>query len=197
MKEFGHFLGNHDRKLKTFFESSQHSYRAGNDLKKCTQPIVNIKYSSNTENLPITKLFESERLLNKTILTFAYLCNEVNDIIADSKEMQIKFLYIDEDLCSMQPLIEDSENQQTVPFSTNEKIIYKMSNSMELLCNMQYLLQRSIIIGNNILHQCGAFLSFEKQAFEFRFHVRLISVNFLIIFLNNKIFRMYLIISRI
>ncbi|XP_037936689.1 WASH complex subunit 4 [Teleopsis dalmanni] len=162
LKNFGSFLNNYDAQLANLLNKS----KTLNQLSCNAEPLVNINYTGNQEQLQLIRLLESDRLVNKILLTFAYLCEEVDSLVSDSREMQMKFLYLDEDLLAVHL---DDSNSTTGSIIENERVLIKMSQCMEFLCNIQFLLQRCTVLGNNILHQCGAFLATEDTSLEFRF----------------------------
>ncbi|XP_055844136.1 WASH complex subunit 4 [Episyrphus balteatus] len=170
LKNFGNFLEKHDQLLKQLLGKSLNNTKLKPQLDKFNQPIK-VNYDSNQENLPLLKLIDSDRLLNKSILTFAYLCNEIEEIVIAAKSMQMKFLYIDEDLCTLESNGDDINQipDKNESESNNQQYLHKMSCSLDFLCNIQFLVQRCILLASNVLHQCGAFLAFENQVFEFKF----------------------------
>ena len=117
----------------------------------------------------LVKLLESERMINKVLLTFGHLCAEIDDISKEARQMQLKFLFKDEELLIIMQnnFTEDGEKESSKHGNnnnTNNNVMLKMSESMEYLCQMQFLLQRCILLGNNLLHQCGAVLAHDKIA---------------------------------
>lgn len=146
------------------------SARAPPTLNALATPLVEVNYSANQEQLILLRMLESDRLLNKTLLTFAYLCAEVDSIARKAQQMQIKFLYIDENLCALLA-DEDGNGGPDAVRQTNE-ILLQMSESIQFVCDIQFLLQRCIVLGNNLLHQCGAYCALEdNKNLEFRFVV--------------------------
>lgn len=129
----------------------------------CNAPVVKIDYQANREQLSLLRLLESDRLLNKVLLTFGYLCQEVKNVAKDAKKIQIKFLYLDEELLLILENDRLDGEDVSVDKLNNERLLLKMSESMEFLCQMQFLLQRCILLGNNLLHQSGALLANEKS----------------------------------
>lgn len=170
LKNFGNFLTKHDQLLQHLLAKSFDKSKRKSQVDKFNQPIK-INYDSNQENIPLLKLIDSDRLLNKSILTFAYLCNEIDEISATAQAMQMKFLYIDEDLCTLEVNIDDSfqDINKNDSETNNQQYLHKMSCSLNFLCNTQFLVQRCILLASNVLQQCGAFLAFENQVFEFKF----------------------------
>lgn len=172
MKNFGTFLDLHDKKLQQLSQKTTQvpSARAPPTLKILTKPLVEVNYSANQEQLILLRLLESDRLLNKTLLTFAHLCAEVDTLTRKAQHMQIKFIYIDENLCTLFA-DEDGNGGPDAARQTNE-ILLQMSESMQFVCDIQFLLQRCIVLGNNLLHQCGAYGALEdNKNLEFRFVV--------------------------
>ncbi|XP_054727038.1 WASH complex subunit 4 [Anastrepha obliqua] len=166
LKNFGTFLDFHDKRL----------YRLLKDVIQIptvrapptATPLIVINYSANQEQLQLLRLLESDRLLNKTLLTFGHLCAEVDELVNRAQQMQTKFLYIDENLCVMLA-DEDWSGSVNLTKHTNE-IVLQMSESMQFICDIQFLLQRCIVLGNNLLHQCGAYCAAEdNKNLEFRF----------------------------
>ncbi|XP_018798524.1 PREDICTED: WASH complex subunit 7 homolog [Bactrocera latifrons] len=170
LKNFGSFLDIHDKKLQQLSQKTTKvpSARPPPTLKILTTPLVEVNYSANQEQLSLLRLLESDRLLNKTLLTFAHLCAEVDTLTRRAEHMQIKFLYIDENLCALLA-DEDGNGGPDAARQTNE-ILLQMSESMQFVCDIQFLLQRCIVLDNNLLHQCGAYCALEdNKNLEFRF----------------------------
>lgn len=131
------------------------------------EPLVQVDYAANEEALMLVKLLESERMLNKVLLTFGHLCAEIDDIRQEAKQMQLKFLFKDEELLLLMQDVSGLENdvdssRNSKGGNNNNRVMLKMSESMEFLCKMQFLLQRCILLGNNLLHQCGAVVASDK-----------------------------------
>ncbi|XP_075157033.1 strumpellin and WASH-interacting protein isoform X2 [Haematobia irritans] len=166
LKNFGSFLEDHDKKLKNLLNKNQHN---GNSEKPLTRsPLVKINYASNREELSLVKLLESERVLNKVLLTLCHLCEEINYINKEADEIHLKFLYKDEELLLTLQNVESGGDEGDVDLtkqhnSTNSSVLLQMSESMEFLCKMNFLLQRCILLCNNLLHQCGAILDNENN----------------------------------
>lgn len=129
------------------------------------QPLVQVDYAANEEDLMLVKLLESERLLNKVLLTFGHLCAEIDEISREAKKLQLEFLYKDEELLVIIQNASNSNNEMDLSKynSNNNQVMLKMSESMEFLYQMQFLLQRCILLGNNLLHQCGAVLAHDQS----------------------------------
>uniref|UniRef100_A0A1A9WID3 WASH complex subunit 4 n=1 Tax=Glossina brevipalpis TaxID=37001 RepID=A0A1A9WID3_9MUSC len=164
LKLFGNFLAEHDKTLNDILQQNILTDQQKPLCPLCIEPLVKIDYQANREQLSLLRLLESDRLLNKVLLTFAYLCQEVKNVTKDAKKMQIKFLYLDEELLlTVENDRADGEDMRSFDKLNNERLLLKMSESMEFLCQMQFLLQRCILLGNNLLHQSGALLANEKS----------------------------------
>lgn len=165
LKNYGNFLEGHDKKLKGLISKNKDTQQEKPLLR---QPLVQVNYAINREELSLVKLLESERLLNKILLTVGHLCAEINDINQEAEAMQIKFLYKDEEL--LQNSVsgsgggdEDDWDVSKQSNAMNNNALLPMSESMEFLCKINFLLQRCILLCNNLLHQCGAILDNEDK----------------------------------
>uniref|UniRef100_W8BNL3 WASH complex subunit 7 n=1 Tax=Ceratitis capitata TaxID=7213 RepID=W8BNL3_CERCA len=169
LKNFGTFLDNHDEKLQKLNQKTLQvpSAKAAPTINSSTPALVEVNYSANQEQLNLLRILESDRVLNKTLLTFAHLCAEVDALVCKSQRMQTKFLYIDENLCVL--LADDNDNGGGDAAKQTNEILLQMSNSMQFVCDIQFLLQRCIVLGNNLLNQCGAYCALEDKTLEFRF----------------------------
>uniref|UniRef100_A0A1B0BTZ9 WASH complex subunit 4 N-terminal domain-containing protein n=1 Tax=Glossina palpalis gambiensis TaxID=67801 RepID=A0A1B0BTZ9_9MUSC len=161
LKCFGNFLAEHDKTLEDILQ--HYIILADQQNSLCNEPLVKIDYQANREQLSLLRLLESDRLLNKVLLTFGYLCQEVKNVAKDAKNIQIKFLYLDEELLLILENDRLDGEDLSVDKLNNERLLLKMSESMEFLCQMQFLFQRCILLGNNLLHQSGALLANEKS----------------------------------
>ncbi|XP_037817171.1 WASH complex subunit 4 [Lucilia sericata] len=167
LRNYGIFLDGHDKKLTKILNNNQ---VANKERPLLREPLIQIDYAAQEEEFMLVKLLESERMLNKVLLTFGHLCAEIDDISREAKEMQLKFLFKDEELLVIMQNIVEGENEGELPSrnssvnNNNNMVMLKMSESMEFLCQMQFLLQRCILLGNNLLHQCGAVLAHEKTS---------------------------------
>lgn len=168
LRKYGLFLDEHDKKLARILGKDP-------DYSKKTpiwrEPLIQLDYAAHEEKFLLVKLLESDRMVNKVLLTFGHLCAEIDDISKEAKQMQLKFLFKDEELLIIMQnnFSEDAETEtpkhgNNNNNNNNNNIILKMSESMEYLCQMQFLLQRCILLGNNLLHQCGAVLAHDKIA---------------------------------
>lgn len=157
LKLFGKFINSYDQKLQ-----SLNLEESSLKCKQRTHPI-SLKYSGNIENLQLARLIESDnKLLNKILLTFAHLCQECQKLEAECAQTLIKFIFQDEELCTFR------EGKLNDGIST-EKCFLKISESMEFLYEIKLLTQHCILVANNILHQCGAFLAHNKLPFIIHF----------------------------
>lgn len=155
LKLFGKFIDEYDKELGALQPESVIS-------KQRSQPI-SLKYSGIFENLQLARLIESDnKLLNKVLLTFSHLCQECQKLEAECSKILMKFIFQDEELCAIR------ENKADDGRST-EKCFVKISESMEFLYEIKLLTQHCILVANNILHQCGAFLTHNKLPFIIHF----------------------------
>ncbi|XP_073827838.1 strumpellin and WASH-interacting protein [Musca autumnalis] len=166
LKSYGAFLEEHDKKIKNLIKKNKHNDKEKPLLK---QPVVQINYASNNEELSLLKLLESERLLNKILLTVGHLCSEIDFINKEAQGMQMKLLYKEEELLLT---IENSTvtgEEYSIDMTkqnnslTHSNVLLEMSESMEFLCKVNFLLQRCILLANNLLHQCGAILDSDNK----------------------------------
>uniref|UniRef100_A0A1I8PPY3 WASH complex subunit 4 n=1 Tax=Stomoxys calcitrans TaxID=35570 RepID=A0A1I8PPY3_STOCA len=165
LKNFGIFLEGHEKKLKNLTKKNNH---CGNNERPLTrEPLVQVNYAANREELSLVKLLESERILNKILLTLGHLCAEINDISKEADQMHMQFLYKDEELLLTIQNASDGDEADVdltkQSNSTSSSILLQMSESMEFLCQKNFLLQRCIVLCNNLLHQCGSILDSENN----------------------------------
>lgn len=159
LKLFGKFVDLYDKKLQSL------TLAENNNFVKCNNaaPPTSLHYSGTYENLPLPRLIESDnKLLNKVLLTFSHLCQECQTLEAECSQTLMKFLFQDEELCAFREGNADDGR-------STEKCFVKMSESMEFLYEIKLLTQHCILVANNILHQCGAFLTHNKLPFVIHF----------------------------
>lgn len=156
LKLFGKFIDLYDKKLQSLTNAT------GVKCNK-TSPPTSLKYSGTFENLSLPRLIESDnKLLNKILLTFSHLCEESQRLEAECFQTLMKFIFQDEELCAFR---EDKDDDGR----STEKCFVKMSESMEFLYEIKLLTQHCILVANNILLQCGAFLTHNKLPFVIHF----------------------------
>lgn len=157
LKLYGKFLESNDKLLNNIlFENSNNKneryYRNNIDqisVKICSPVTI---YSPCHENISILEIIKSDnKILNKIITTFASLCNEVDKVKIEAESYQLKFLYIDEDLCTFE------EKGRT------DECYIKISSTLNLLLNIQHCIKHCSFLAKSILQQLGAFFTFEKQ----------------------------------
>ncbi|KAM7347457.1 strumpellin and WASH-interacting protein [Cochliomyia hominivorax] len=167
LRNYGTFLDGHDKKLSKILHKNKIENK---EIPLLREPLVQINYAAPEEEQMLVKLLESERILNKVLLTFGHLCAEIDEICKEAREMQLKFLFKNEELFLIMQDVSNGENLENSTKKNNQtsninnRVMLKMSESMEFLCKMQFLLQRCILLGNNLLHQCGAVMAHNKTA---------------------------------
>lgn len=134
------------------------------------EPLVTIDYSTNWELLDTINILESNSLLNKVLLTLTDLCQEIDCISNESQQLQMRFLYLDEELAWTISNELTTLNTNTIyngsgdnDIDSNAIVWEKISEAIKSLYQIQFLLQRFTILGSNIFCQLGALLTKQSQ----------------------------------
>lgn len=148
LRHFGQFLLDHDRMLQSLNENDdrENFYRNSGkpEATKCAPVALKIERD---EHLSLFQLANSKNtILNKTVCVFAQLCTEVRELQKQSEELQLHFLFLDWKLCGS-----DGEDL------AQPKVITRTSEMLRFFCDIQYLVQRCMIVGSDVLRQLGAF----------------------------------------
>lgn len=121
-----------------------------------SQRNICVDFGGDTENVSIFELLDSEnKILNKILIVFFHLGGEAKRLNNGSKEI-IKRLIIIEDE------IKSSDNNELTPEEATNNVIVKFSYALEDLLNMKFLIQNSIFLSVNVIHQFSALFAMEK-----------------------------------
>lgn len=123
-------------------------------------PLVTLDYNTNQEQLESLHFLESNGLLNKVVLTLTQLCQEIERVSVDARQLQLKFLYLDEELAL----------SATDALDTSA-IVWQISESIRTLFLIKFVLQRYTEIASNIFCQLGALLT--KPSAKTGIHINL------------------------
>lgn len=148
LRHFGHFLLAHDSMLqKLTAEDDRHNvyHNVGKPTTiKCGPVTVDV---GRHEQLDLFQLVNSNNtILNKIICVFAQLCAEVRELRKHGDKLQLKFLFVDSKLCG--------ENGEELKQPT---LIVRISELLKFFCEIQYLVQRCVVVGSEILRQLASF----------------------------------------
>lgn len=125
-------------------------------------------------------ILESNRLLNKVLLTLTELCQEIERISKESQQLQMKFLYLDEELAwtianeltvLSNNINETSSGSGNNRIDSNSMVWQKISKAIESLYQIQFLIQRFTLLGSNIFCQLGALLTKQTQEAGLNIHL--------------------------
>lgn len=99
------------------------------------------------ESLNLFQLVNTNnKILNKIVCVFAHLCLEAKHLRELAERYQLEFLYIDQEIFA------DTSKDQ-------HQLIVAMSEQLEFLCNIQYLVQRTLFVAIDMFKQLGAFFA--------------------------------------
>lgn len=144
------------------------------------EPLVTLDYNTNWELLDTVHILESNRLLNKVLLTLTELCQEIERISKESQQLQMKFLYLDEELAwtianeltvLSNNINETSSGSGNNRIDSNSMVWQKISKAIESLYQIQFLIQRFTLLGSNIFCQLGALLTKQTQEAGLNIHL--------------------------
>lgn len=152
LRQFGQFLSTHDRLLQSLTADDDrynfyHTIGKPDSL-KCGP--INLEVNR-LENLHLFQLANTTNtVLNKIVCVFAQLCAEVRELRQQSDKLQLRFLFVDSKLCG--------ENGEDLAPNT---LIIRISELLKFFCDIQYLVQRCVVVGSEILRQLAAFFGGE------------------------------------
>ncbi|GAB0101012.1 WASH complex subunit 4 [Sergentomyia squamirostris] len=150
LREFGKFLESHNRLLLSLDNdapvASQHWL---NFTKNPTT--VDYEYSGKCENITLFHLIESDnKVLNKNVIVFTFLCNEIAFLKTEAERLQLNLLYYDEDVAEV--------NQDIPPSVTNKKVF----GVLQYLFRTKQFLQRCNDVLESTIQQLCAFFDDKK-----------------------------------
>lgn len=96
LRQFGKFLDSHNRLLKAL-ENEQHIMHNESHIFTKFRVTIDHGYNGNCEKVSLFHLVESDnKMLNKNIIVFTSLCDEIDYLNAEAKSLQLNLLYYDE-----------------------------------------------------------------------------------------------------
>ena len=150
LKKFGSFLRTYKENLENL------SGESGINQNNSTN-LFRLDYSHDKENLNEFQLIESDnKLLNKILLVFYHLHQEVKRLNQESQNTLQTLIYVEDDISN------SGENSELNNDDLMTNAIVKFSFVLEDLLNMKFLVQNSILVANNIIQQMSALYSMEK-----------------------------------
>uniref|UniRef100_A0A1B0D0L9 WASH complex subunit 4 n=1 Tax=Phlebotomus papatasi TaxID=29031 RepID=A0A1B0D0L9_PHLPP len=96
LRQFGKFLDSHNRLLKTL-ENEQHIMHNESHAFTKFRTTIDHGYHGKCEKVSLFQLVESDnKMLNKNIIVFTSLCDEIDYLNAEAESLQLNLLYYDE-----------------------------------------------------------------------------------------------------
>ncbi|XP_055688108.1 WASH complex subunit 4 [Lutzomyia longipalpis] len=151
LRQFGKFLDSHSHLLLSL-DGDHSAPERGGTFTKC-HTTIDYKYRGNCENISLFQLVESDnKVLNKNIIVFAFLSDEIEYLRKEAERLQLNLLYYDEDVAE--------GKTDTAPASNviNEKV----STVLEYLCNTRQFLERCNDVLELTVKQFSAFFDDNK-----------------------------------
>ncbi|CAO1421142.1 unnamed protein product [Diamesa serratosioi] len=150
LRKFGSFL-------RTYKENLENLSGESGISKNNSSNLFRLDYSHDKENLNEFQLIESDnKLLNKILLVFYHLEQEVKRLNQESQNTLQTLIYVEDDISN------SGENSDLNNEDLMNNAIVKFSFVLEDLLNMKFLVQNSILVSNNIIQQMSALYSMEK-----------------------------------
>lgn len=144
LRNYGRFIRSYKAKLRTAAKS------------EIREDLFRLSVGEKNENISAFELLESDnRVLSKILLVFFHLGQEAKRLNYGSKEIAEKLIVIDDE-------IKTSDNNELTPDEATDNAIVRFSYALEDLLNMKFLIQNSIFLAVNVIHQYSALLSMEK-----------------------------------
>lgn len=146
LRTYGRFLRNYKENLRQ---------RVSSEVKNDNK-LFQLTFGEETERIPVFELLESEnKILNKILLVFFHLGKEAKRLNNGSKK-------IIEKLILTQDEINSSDNTDLTQEEATNNAIVRFSYSLEELLNMKFMIQNSIFLSVNVIHQFSALFTMEK-----------------------------------
>jgi WASH complex subunit 7, N-terminal len=146
LRSYGRFLRNFKENLHKI-----QSTKSENEKK-----IFQLSSGEQSENIPVFELLESEnKILNKILLVFFHLGNEAKRLNGGAQRITERLIVIEDEINS-------SDNSNLTHEEATNNAIVKFSSALEDLLNMKFLIQNSIFLSVNVIHQFSALFTMEK-----------------------------------
>lgn len=144
LRNYGRFIRGYKTKLRTAPKS------------EIREELLQLSFGEKNENISAFELLESDnRVLSKILLVFFHLGQEAKSLNNGSKEIAAKLIVIDDE-------IKTSDNNELTQAEATSNAIVRFSYALEDLLNMKFLIQNSIFLAVNVIHQYSALFSMEK-----------------------------------
>lgn len=128
--------------------SAKNDHRSDIEQIDLPQPI-SVDYDHRYESLDLFQLVNSDnKILNKIIIVFACLCEEVRHLQIDATRLQLKLLHLDDNL------IQNDRNDEHID-QQQHQIVIKIGEILPHLCECQHLINRCLTVSLNIVEQLG------------------------------------------
>lgn len=146
LKSFGQFIESYDKQLAALSTSDTTVSTNGMlPVPKSQYSPLTINYDAGGERVSLIQLIDSDdRILNKVLIVFAQLCEEIQQLAADSLKYQHQLFFFDEELVE----VEEAGNGQLY--------LIKISDTLDFLFECKYFFQRCLLICSNLFQQLFA-----------------------------------------
>lgn len=146
LRSYGKFLRGYKENLRKII-STKSEYKKN---------IFQLKFGGKTEKVSAFELLESDnKILNKILLVFFHLGNEAKRLDDGSREIIEKLIIVEDEINS-------SDNSELTQEEATTNAIVKFSYALQDLLNMKFLIQNSIFLSVNVIHQFSALFTMEK-----------------------------------
>ncbi|KMZ10118.1 WASH complex subunit 4 [Drosophila simulans] len=155
LRDYGSFISEHDGKLKLLRDKVPNWEVSEPAQCVYMTPVVEVNFMGNDSMAPDRSFEESELVANKPLTTLANLCNQCRNLSRKAKRFQLAFLFSDFRLDdTLPPHTPTSEGSAGL-----EGSLVRMSSSMDFFCQVYFLLNRMIVILQNLWRQIAASVS--------------------------------------
>lgn len=146
LRTYGRFLRSYKANLKQKISENLDS----------RDKLFQLKFGGDTEKVSVFELLESDnKILNKILLVFFHLGKEAKRLDNGAKKIAMKLIIVEDEIRS------SDNNNLSIEEATNN-VIVKFSYALEDLLNMKFLIQNSIFLSVNVIHQFSALFTMEK-----------------------------------
>lgn len=163
LRQFGQFLNAHDQLLDALLADDAGSNRYRNTAQptsaQCAPCALHIDRREDMRHFQLAST--NNTILNKIVCVFAELCTESLRLRALAEEQQLRFLFVDDALLRQADGADNEVPQQ------QQSLIVRLSEQLQFLCEIQYMVQRCLVVGTETLRQMGAFFGSKiRRAFN-------------------------------
>lgn len=159
LRRFGTFLDAHRLQLDSMLAADdRHNYHrcTGKPDATVCAPIT-VDYDMRHEQLTLFQLANTNNnVLNKIVCVFTQLGLETRHLCDQAAAQQLRFLHVDERL-----LLCPTTTTPNAPATerTQQQLIVSLSEQLEFLTQIQYLMQRCLVVSVSIFRQLAAFFA--------------------------------------